>query len=52
MSLETKSIHDLRAIAQSMGVEFKWSDDKEDLLREINLSAMRKIQPPEPVAPI
>ena len=46
--LETKSIHELRGIAQALGVKFKWSDDKRDLLKSIDQAANRAIKPPEP----
>ena len=47
MSLETKSIHELRALAQALGVKFKWSDTKFELLNAIDAKAREKIKPPE-----
>ena len=35
MSLEAKSIHELRGVAQAVGVKFAWEWDKPKLLRKI-----------------
>ncbi len=50
--LELKSIYELRAIAQALGYNFKFSDDKAELLKQIDKAARREIKPPEPVPPI
>lgn len=50
MSLETKSITELRGIAQAIGVAFKWSDDKPQLIKAIDEKAYEKLKPDEPVA--
>jgi hypothetical protein len=52
VALELKSIHELRAIAQALGVKFKWEDDKPTLLKAIDIAARREVKPPEPVPPI
>lgn len=49
MSLETKSIHELRGIAQALGVKFKWGDTKHELLRTIDEAARRILKPDDPV---
>lgn len=49
MSLETKSIHELRGIAQAIGVPFKWGDSRVDLLKAIEEKAMKTMKPAEPV---
>ncbi len=52
MTLETKSIHDLRAIAQALNVKFKWEDSRLDLLKAIEESATQHIKPDDPVAQV
>lgn len=49
MSLETKSITELRGIAQALGIVFQWGDSRLELLNAIDLAARRAIMPPEPV---
>lgn len=47
MSLQKKSIHELRTIYQAMGGEVLWQDGKEHLLQKINLHVTNKIAQPE-----
>lgn len=47
MSLQKKTLTELRGIAQAMGIELKWDDGKEHLLQKINLHVAAKVQPPE-----
>lgn len=49
MSLETKSIHELRGIAQAVGVPFKWGDSRLELLQAIEAKATRALAPADPV---
>lgn len=49
MSLETKSIHELRAIAQALGVKFKWEDTRTELLKAIYIHSTEAIKPADPV---
>ena len=49
MVLEEKSIHELRGIAQALGVEFKWSNSKHELLKSINDAAYNTLKPNDPV---
>ncbi len=48
MSLETKSIYELRALAQALGVKIEWRHTKSQLLKLIDEAANEKIRPPEP----
>ena len=46
MSLEKKSLVDLRGIAQSLGVMPNWKDDKAKLIGKIRASAEKQYTPP------
>jgi hypothetical protein len=46
--MKDKSIHQLRSHAQALGVEFKWGDTKEDILRAIDEKIRERNKPPEP----
>lgn len=47
MSLQKKSLTELRTIYQAMGGEVEWGDGKEHLLQKISLHVNAKIQQPE-----
>lgn len=47
MSLERKSLTELRGIAQAMGLAPRWDLGKEHLLQEIKLHTGSKIEQPE-----
>lgn len=47
MSLESKSITELRGIAQAVGVKFQWGDDKSKLLDRIRKNVTPQISPPK-----
>lgn len=47
MSLDKKSLTELRSIYQGMGGEVKWDDGKNHLIQKIQLHVAAKVQQPE-----